>query len=107
MPRVLNARGRKPNEVRPNEAYIGHTTRNGWRKSKWGNRFVLRRNASPEQRAEVIAMYRRWLLGQPKLMAALPELRGKDLLCWCAPEACHGDVLLELVAAEYSQETQQ
>ena len=28
-------------------------------------------------------------------MAALPELRGKDLLCWCAPEACHGDLLLK------------
>ena len=30
------------------------------------------------------------------LMAALPELRGKDLLCWCAPEAYHGDLLLRL-----------
>jgi hypothetical protein len=29
-------------------------------------------------------------------MAALPELRGRDLFCWCAPEACHGDALLEL-----------
>jgi hypothetical protein len=29
-------------------------------------------------------------------MAALSELRGKDLICWCAPEACHADVLLEL-----------
>ena len=32
-------------------------------------------------------------------LAALPELRGKDLVCWCAPEACHGDVLLELANA--------
>jgi hypothetical protein len=22
------------------------------------------------------------------------ELKGKDLACWCAPELCHGDVLL-------------
>ena len=29
-------------------------------------------------------------------MAALPELRGKDLVCWCAPLACHGDLLLRL-----------
>src|SRR3954454_4346188 len=48
----------------------------------------------------VIAMYRRWLLGQSGLMAALPELRGKDLLCWCAPGACHGDVLIELANRE-------
>src|SRR5215831_6014372 len=31
-----------------------------------------------------------------ELMAALPELRGKDLACWCSPEPCHGEVLLEL-----------
>jgi hypothetical protein len=29
-------------------------------------------------------------------MAALPELRRKDLACWCAPLPCHGEVLLEL-----------
>ena len=96
MPKVVNAHGRKPNEVGPNEVYVGNHTRNGWRKSKWGNPFKLPRNASQEQRDEVIAMYRRWLLSQPDLMAALPELRGKNLVCWCAPEACHGDVLLEL-----------
>jgi hypothetical protein len=42
----------------------------------------------------MIAMYRRWLLQQPNLLAALPELRGKDLVCWCAPERCHGDILI-------------
>lgn len=27
----------------------------------------------------------------------LDELRGKDLLCWCAAdELCHADILLEL-----------
>ena len=29
-------------------------------------------------------------------MAQLPELKGKVLGCWCAPEGCHGDVLAEL-----------
>jgi hypothetical protein len=24
------------------------------------------------------------------------ELRGKDLVCWCAPKPCHGVVLLRL-----------
>jgi len=45
------------------------------------------------------AKYRAWLLQRPELMAALPELRGKDLVCWCAPEPCHADVLLELANA--------
>jgi Domain of unknown function (DUF4326) len=61
--------------------------------SKWANPFKIVRDGT---RDEVIEKYRDWLLGQPDLMAALPELRGKDLACWCAPKACHGDVLLRL-----------
>ncbi|MBW9064637.1 DUF4326 domain-containing protein [Rhizobium herbae] len=30
-------------------------------------------------------------------MAAFPELAGKDLVRWCAPLPCHGDVLLDMV----------
>lgn len=33
---------------------------------------------------------------QPRLLADLHELREKDLICWCVPFACHGDVLREL-----------
>ena len=47
-------------------------------------------------RAEVIAKYRIWICDQPDLMAALPELRGRDLVCWCAPKSCLGDLLLQL-----------
>jgi hypothetical protein len=47
-------------------------------------------------RDEVIAKYRTWIMQQPSLMAALHELRGKHLVCWCAPERCHAEVLLEL-----------
>lgn len=24
------------------------------------------------------------------------ELKGKDLVCWCKPQRCHGDYLLQL-----------
>jgi hypothetical protein len=50
-------------------------------------------------REEVIAKYRVRLLRQPDLMAALPQLRGKDLVCWCDPDACHADVLLDVANA--------
>ena len=85
MPKVLNARqaGTKPAADR---VYVG-------RPSKWGNRFVIGRDGS---RDEVIAKYRAWIVQQPALMAALPELRNKDLVCWCAPNRCHGEVLIEL-----------
>jgi hypothetical protein len=66
------------------------------RPSKWGNPFKLERGAS---RAEVIAKYEAWLMQQPHLLADLHELRGKMLACWCAPLACHGDVLARLADA--------
>jgi hypothetical protein len=50
-------------------------------------------------RGECIELYERWLLENEELMAALPELRGKVLGCWCAPRPCHGDVLARLANA--------
>lgn len=60
------------------------------RRSKWGNPFRIGPDGT---RAEVIEKYEAWLQTQPDLLAALPELQGKRLGCWCAPEPCHGDVL--------------
>ena len=37
------------------------------------------------------------------LLAALPELQGKVLGCWCAPLPCHGDVLVELTPPKENQ----
>jgi uncharacterized protein DUF4326 len=71
------------------DIYIG-------RPGKWGNPFVIGKDGTREQ---VIAKCRQWLLSQTSLMAALPELKGKVLGCWCAPNACHGDVLAELANA--------
>ncbi len=69
-----------------NAVYIG-------RPSLWGNPFVIGKDGT---RAEVVAKYERWLLRQPRLMAQLDRLRGRHLVCWCAPLRCHGDVLLRL-----------
>ncbi len=69
------------------DVYIG-------RPSKWGNPFSI----GPDgDRAEVIEKYREWIKNQPELLASLEELRGKVLGCWCAPKACHGEVLIELL----------
>lgn len=72
---------------KPYDIYIG-------RGSKWGNPFVIGKDGNRE---EVIEKYRKWIKTQPKLLKALPELKGKVLGCWCFPKACHGDVLLELI----------
>ena len=68
------------------DTYIG-------RPSKWGNPFVISKDGD---RAAVVARYEEWLKEQPHLVVALPELRGKVLGCWCAPNPCHGDVLSRL-----------
>jgi hypothetical protein len=63
------------------------------RPSPWGNPFEIGKHGT---RAEVIAKYREWL---PKSGLDPTELRGRDLVCWCAPQPCHADVLLELANA--------
>lgn len=79
------------------DVYIG-------RGSKWGNPFTHLPSGSSgslvaKDRESAIAAYRAWILEKPQLLAALPELRGKILGCYCAPLPCHGDVLQELVDA--------
>ena len=66
------------------------------RPSIWGNPFVVGVDGS---RSEVIGKYREWIRMQPRLLSRLPELKGKTLGCWCAPQMCHGDVLAELAEA--------
>jgi hypothetical protein len=77
----------------PFDVYIG-------RPSKWGNRFThlarSRADIVVGSREEAVARYKEWILTQPELLAALSELQGKVLGCWCAPKACHGHVLAEL-----------
>ena len=68
------------------------------RPSKWGNPFSIGKHGTRE---EVVAMYEQWLLARPLLLAqARAELVGKDLVCYCKPAACHGDVLHRLANSE-------
>ena len=77
------------------DTYIG-------RPSRWGNPYTYLRGVTTAEfqvnsRQEAIDSYREWIQTQPHLMAALHELKGKVLGCWCYPLPCHGDVLVELV----------
>lgn len=65
------------------------------RGSKWGNPFRIGKDGD---RTEVIQKYREYIKAKPELMAALPELMEYQwLVCFCKPQPCHGDVLLELL----------
>lgn len=85
MPRVLN----KYHITTPsdNQAYIG-------RPSIFGNPFTINVHGNRE---EVIEQYKKWIVDQPEIIkAAKEQLRGKDLVCFCAPKSCHGDVLIKI-----------
>lgn len=67
------------------------------RPSKWGNPFAIGPDGT---RTEVIRRYEEWLKAQPDLLASLGELKGKVLACWCAPLACHCEILAKLANQE-------
>lgn len=90
MPKVLNKRGMA--KLPEGAVYVG-------RPSKWGNPFVIGRDGS---RRVVMRKYAQWVSARMKDYKddfgkeMVRELKGKDLICWCAPEACHADILLHL-----------
>lgn len=97
----------------------------GWRKpegvidctrsGKWGNPWTVGPDGDCATAEEAVRMFRSAVIGfhsngsfcaptaHPesyigRIIADAPkELRGKDLMCWCAlDQPCHADVLLEL-----------
>lgn len=77
MPKVYNKHHRN---VPPDAVYVG-------RGSLWGNPFTM---MDASQRDAVCDQFEKEIL--PKL--DLTRLRGKDLVCFCAPKRCHADALL-------------
>jgi hypothetical protein len=105
-------------EVISCDIYVGRPMyQGGWRLpgSKWANPYRVGRDGD---RAAVLRAYEAHVRASPALMAALPELRGKRLGCWCVGPRCltcgqerptggnnicghldcHGDVLVGLLA---------
>ena len=99
MPKVLNKRV----DVIPADAvYVG-------RPSKFGNPFEIGKPlmrggevvVERMNRNDVITMY---VIESFPSEEDFRELRGKDLGCWCAPEACHADILLSWANRPTEQE---
>lgn len=92
MPRVFN---KHHGDAPADAVYIG-------RGSPYGNPFVI---GTDGDRDGVIAAYRRWLATQSELVSHVrADLAGRDLVCFCAPAPCHGDVLISVAnnpAVEY------
>ncbi|MER5220984.1 DUF4326 domain-containing protein [Streptomyces flaveus] len=107
---VINLKGRiqefgpRLENAPANLVYVGRRwTRGGWDlpEHPLNNPFVpdTAKKKHDGTRTEVMAKYRTYLLERPELLDLVPELRGKTLACWCAPELCHADILAELADA--------
>ena len=71
-----------------NYVYIG-------RGSPFGNPFVIGKDGTRE---EVIEKYRSYFKGRLEdstFRSMVLRLKGKNLGCFCKPQACHGDVIKE------------
>ena len=91
---VRNLRDGGYDPTNPDHVYIGRANpRRRLKASKWANPYPVE---SEDQRLPVITRYGEHLEMRPDLKAAIPELRGKVLWCWCHPKACHGHLLAGL-----------
>ena len=85
MPRLYNIH--VDEEIPPGAVYIG-------RPGKWGNSFVIGKDGD---RNTVVVRHEAKVLDDPAMIAMIKkELRGKDLLCFCAPLRCHGEIYLRI-----------
>jgi len=88
---VVNLRGQHANLIAWAEARDLYVRID--RRSEWGNPFEL---PADGDRDTVIRNYAdHYLAHKPSLLDKIETLVGKALGCWCAPAACHGDVLKE------------
>ncbi len=66
--------------------------------SIWSNPFKISGDMS---RDDVLEKYRNYLAQKlednPKMIDELKKLKDKNLGCWCNPDKCHGDILIEFI----------
>lgn len=94
MPKVFNKR---TDTIPPDAVYVG-------RPSKWGNDMTIRElkvlfpeDTKVELQIKAVGWFITYAKERLKIEPGwLEPLRGKDLVCWCAPLPCHADILLEL-----------
>lgn len=80
----------------PNHVYIGRNMSfyvKGTFKSKWHNPFSVKKYG----RNKCLELYKNYILSNQELLDQLSELKGKELGCWCYPDKCHGDILVEIM----------
>ena len=84
-PKRIQRKRTKGWKMPPNTVYVG-------RPSRYGNPWIVGKQGI-ETAKEAVDNYSYHLNGRN----LFPELRGKNLACWCAlNKPCHADILLEI-----------
>jgi len=66
------------------------------RGSKFGNPYRIGKDGTREEVIEKFRVYfYKRLNADPVFLQDVADLQGCHLLCYCKPEACHGDVIAE------------
>ncbi len=95
--RVINIRDNPRWREEPNTIYIGRANRSyKLSRSVFANPFTI---TPTRERDEAIKAFARWVPTSYKVLSALRALpldEDYTFACWCAPAACHGDVLVAL-----------
>tara|TARA_B100001057_G_scaffold440967_1_gene475248 strand:- start:295 stop:663 length:369 start_codon:yes stop_codon:yes gene_type:complete len=65
--------------------------------SKWCNPFKIGKIYTRESCLEAYEEYILKKIENEPEIYNLEELKGKNLGCWCHPEACHGDILKKIL----------
>lgn len=85
----------KSDIIPPDAVYIGRGSRSELDTSRsWGNPFRIGIDGT---RKEVIRKYKEMVESDEEFIQLIrKELKGKDLVCFCSPKKCHGEILLKI-----------
>lgn len=95
----LNKRGINDFEewsAKPNALYIGRNMSfyvKGAIQSKWHNPYSVKKYGLDKS----LALFKKHIENNEELLEQIHELDNKELGCWCKPNKCHGDVLIDLL----------
>lgn len=78
-----------------NNVYIGRHCAyvKGANQSIFANKFSINNYG----RDKCLELYEQYLRNNDVLMKEILKLKGKQLLCWCKPERCHGDIIIKIL----------
>lgn len=95
--KVLNFKNSNLEDLKKG-VYIGrYNSYYGFKDSKYRNIYVIGKDGNGE---EVVEKYDKYIRSKYSIEEIKRDLKGKNLICWCFPNYCHGNILKEICENE-------